>query len=225
MCVLSVPSRLWRTWSSPTWSPTSRVPVSWPCAARCAPTPPVERPRPSSPTRNSHRQTQKHTHWCPEHSRAPCEENIRPFSINTSFIHAHLQHTQFLQHECQWIEEWRLQMLALLLICWQIYFLIGTKLTAKINFVKRCTNTSCALNLNYYFAGININSQIWSLRRLKKLTLGRNCWFYFRATGKKKPCTSLFIFAFFYLHFPCLHSICLAPANLHERPCFSSRWC
>lgn len=47
--------RPWQTWSSPTWSPTSHVPVNWPCAVRCAPTPPAERRNPSSPTRSSHR--------------------------------------------------------------------------------------------------------------------------------------------------------------------------
>lgn len=46
---------LWRhlqTWSTVTWGPTSHVPVSSCSAARCAPTLPVNRPRPSLPTRN-----------------------------------------------------------------------------------------------------------------------------------------------------------------------------
>lgn len=101
MFMLFVLSRLWQTWSSPTWSPTNRVPASWPCAAHCAPIPPVERPRPSSPARNSHRNA--HVPTCtlsdaPPAAGLPVKKHKA--SVNRSFIHTH-KHTQFPQQECQ----------------------------------------------------------------------------------------------------------------------------
>lgn len=86
--------RPWQTWSSPTWSPTSHVPVNWPCAVRCAPTPPAERRNPSSPTRSSHRNS-RHTFWC---SRATCG-GARGLLLK-SFIQTH-KPTPPLQQECQ----------------------------------------------------------------------------------------------------------------------------
>lgn len=120
--------RPWQTWSSPTWSPTSHVPVNWPCAVRCAPTPPAERRNPSSPTRSSHRNS-RHTFWC---SRATCG-GARGLLLK-SFIQTHKPTTP-LQQECQLTRKchqertkWFLQMYSHTHIYFRFWSLDGTNI-------------------------------------------------------------------------------------------------